>query len=260
MAWNWIKPWLYIALSSLMVLAVSCGLPENKNISEPGRVYYDSDQNKVGFISIADPLITGYEIYYKIYALDSPRISEDESKFDPAFYENNNMPSGNAVPRSLGFHKMGFVGESNPKSPLISLSSGGKNVTISFADAISQGEDRDPVLSIDSRVVNTTMGIPARGVKYSGITNINAYASNNTFKRFVLNYEFENPYNQKDGDIKKALGEGAGENITIAFAVTSYGLDPSSLRPIVSLPIHIGTVYQNNFVDNDENAPNYQGL
>ncbi len=243
---------LLIFISSL--LTGSCGLPVYEVLDPPDM--YNPGSYQIGFQTPDDSSIDGYIIYYKIYEYNHTSISTDKAKFSASYYENDDseLDSGTSLPESLKFYKLGFTGQSNNENyPHIPLSGSNHNVIIDFTSALNQISD--PVLSIDGTVYSD---IPARGVLYSDIDSYTT--SENTFKRFINNYEFENPENEVDADLKTMRANNGGSlsgitSIEIAFVAISYGISAGTLEQMMSVPIYLGTVTQNNFTDNSSNTP-----
>ena len=240
---------------TLSLLAGSCGLPVYEVLASPDM--YNPGSYQVGFQTPDDSSIDGYIIYYKIYEYNHTSISTDKAKFNASYYENSEsdeLDSGTSLPERLKFFKLGFTGQSsNQNYPHIALSGPNHNVIIDFTSALNQ--DSDPVLSIDG---SDYSDIPARGVLYSAIK---AYTSSeNTFKRFINNYEFENSGNEVDADLKTMKANNGGSlngitSIEIAFVAISYGISAGTLEQMMSVPVYLGTVTQNNFSDNNSNVP-----
>ena len=246
---------LYL-LITVTLLTTSCGLPVYEVLDAPER--YNPGSYQVGFQTPDDSAIDGYIIYYKIYESNHSSISSDEAKFSASYYENSNdeLDFGTSLPESLNFFPLGFVGQSNNENfPHIPLSGSDHDVNFNFFDALNQISGSDPVLSIDGFEYN---GIPARGVKYSEIESYTS--SEDTFKRFVKNYEFENSSNDVDADLVSMKSNNGGSlsgiiSIEIAFVAISYGISAGTLEQMMSIPVYLGTVTQNNFSDNSSNTP-----
>lgn len=247
----------------LTLIVTSCGLPLYEALDPPRAVSLGSGVNAVGFTSADDDLVDGYVVYYKIYHSGDELIlqREEEKQFDPSYYENDNLnelPSGDTLPLQLGFYKLGFVNDTASFNPQLPVNAGGRTVLIDFTDSRIQSSGSDPVIYVDGTNMNNDYGVPARGVKYSDAgSDLILYFNNKTFKRFVKNYEYTNSINYIDADIKQMLSRGGTgvSNIVIAFVVYSYGISNTTLEPLSSIPVHLGTVYQDNLLDNSENRP-----
>ena len=245
----------YLVIFILSLLSESCGLPVYEVLDSPDM--YNPGSYQVGFQTPSDSSIDGYIIYYKIYEYNHTSISTDKAKFNASYYENDengDLDSGTSLPERLKFYKLGFTGQSsNDNYPHISLSGANHNVVIDFTSALNQ--ESDPVLRIDGTVYSD---IPARGVLYSDIKSY--VSSENTFKRFVKNYEFENSGNELDADLKTMKSNNGGSlngitSVEIAFVAISYGISAGTLEQMMSVPVYLGTVTQNNFSDNNSNTP-----
>lgn len=221
------------AAAALSILFVSsCGLPSYSSLDAPSVISYGST-NKVGFNPADD--VDGYIIYYKIYEYGSSSIDSDEDKFDPSNYDDDNIPNGTTVPENQDFTEMRWANVNSSTTPLIEYD-GDDSVVFDFTSSINLGDSgvSDPVLYINDNDMSSSMGIPGRGVK----------GSDGNYKRFVLDYELT------DSDMDSSVN--TNESIIIAFAAISYGLDPSSLDSSMSVPVYLGTVYQQNFKETED--------
>ena len=243
---------LFIFLIIITYFLLSCGLAQYE-VLDPPRMYSPGD-NQVGFQTPDNEIIDGYIIYYKIYRYDDSTIDTDESYFNPDNFEDesSDYESGTAVPEELDFFMLGFLGTTtNETFPHISQTGSGHYIAFDFTDSLNQ--NTDPILLIDGTNYNQDIGVPARGVKYK----------DNTFKSFINNYEFSNDSNEIDEDLD-SMDDSLGSaetlddvgTIEIAFVAISYGISASSFEQMMSIPVHLGTVQINNFVDANGNTSN----
>ncbi len=250
---------LFLAIS-ISLTCISCGLPDYALLEPPTIVSYT--RNSVAFRAADDSnnSINGYYIYYKIYDYNDSSISNEADQFDPAYYDNSSLsslPNGSTLPVRLGFSKMGYVGSTSNSGYQVIHGSSSDIIEINFENSINQDSGTDPVIFLNGSDMNGTYGIPARGIKYNE-ADFGGYTGNNTFKRFVKNYEYENTYGKSyvDGDIEELIdGNPSPTNIQIAFAVYSYSYDFSAFEELTSIPVYLGTVDQNNFSDNATDIP-----
>jgi hypothetical protein len=243
---------------SLFMLLSGCGLPTYEALDPPTSASTGSSYS-VAFTSDNDTEIFGYNIYYKIYVADDILIRTEEKLFDPTTYENNDLdelPSGDTLPKELGFFKMGFIDKTTTFDPQIELTGGGHSVVIDFTSSSPQTSGSDPVITVDTTDMNNDYGIPARGVTYSEAgSSYPDYFNNKTYKRFVKNYEYDGSF--VDADIEDAIPSGdiSVTSIEIAFVVFSYGVSDTTLEPLSSIPVHVGTIRQDTISDNNLNEP-----
>ncbi len=219
----------------LILFAAGCGLPSYSYLDEPSVIDYGSS-NKVGFNAADGSGVDGYIIYYKIYADGDEDIDDDEDRFDASYYDDDSIPDGTTVPESLSFEKMAWAGVSSYTTPVIGYD-GDDDVVLDFTSSINQDSGNDPVLYIDGSSMSSSMGIPGRGVK----------DSDSLYKRFVQDYDFD------DSDLDSTITGGSTIKIQIAFVAISYGLDASTLDSSMSVPVYLGTVYQTNFEETEDN-------
>ena len=241
---------LYIisVLLSLFLIS-SCGLP-NYEVLEAPTVYSPPGSSTVGFETPGDDTIDGYIIYYKIYYYGDTQIDDDEDQFDESYYSNDDLPSGTSVPESLDFYNLGFVDDtSNTSYPHIPLTGSSHQVYFDFSQTLLRLDD--PELYIDSTSYNSAIGIPARGVTYDDVYN----SGDNTFKRFLKNYEFD-PYLDADlVSMKSSAGTLTdGMSVEIAFVAISYGISPDSFDQLMSVPVYLGTIELTSIYDNSANS------
>ncbi|MBF9016083.1 MULTISPECIES: hypothetical protein [unclassified Oceanispirochaeta] len=243
----------------LTLILSGCGLPVYEALDPPTVAFLSSGVNSVAFTSDDDELIDGYVIYYKVYYADDTLIRTEEKQFDPTTYENNDLdeiPSGKTLPEKLGFYKIGFRSRTNRTDPQIPVSVGGSTVIIDFTNSSPQIFGSDPTIYVDNTDMNPDFGIPARSVVYSDAGSaFPNYVNDHTFKRFVRNYEYGSSY--KDADISQALSRGGSDiaTIDIAFVAYSYGISNTTLEPLSSIPVYLGTVRQTSMSDNNPNTP-----
>jgi len=247
-------------MAFFFLLLLSCGIPTYEVLDPPRK--YNPGSNMVGFQTPNNDEIDGYIIYYKIYKYNDSTISTDEAKFNKSYYTNSSseLPSGTTLPESLGFYKMGYIGKTNNEAfPHIPLRGSGHNVLLNFSSSInlSSTSVTDPVLEINGTDYTSTIGTPARGVIYSAISSYNT--SNNTFKRFIKNYEFLNS-SSYDVDLSSMRSSNGGSfsgitQIQIAFVAISYGISDANFEQLMSTPEYLGTITQNNFSDNSADSP-----
>jgi len=245
----------------LILLIGACGLPVYEALDPPSVEILGTGVNSVAFTSDDDDLIDGYVIYYKIYYADDTLIRTEEKLFDPTVYDNSDsseMPSGDSLPEDLGFYKLGFKSQNNRIDPQLPVTGGGNSVLIDFTNSSPQTEIFDPVVYVDNTNMNSDFGVPARGVVYSDAgSSYPAYNNDDTFKRFVRNYEYDGSY--EDADIRQALTRGGSDisTIDIAFVAYSYGMSNTTLEPLSSIPVYLGTIRQTSMLDNNSNTPDY---
>ncbi len=235
-----------------IVLIFSCGMPSFQVLPPPVSLSFTGN-DKVGFQTVAEPgLLRGYVIYYKIYPQGDIRISNDRKRFDPSTYENENaIPIGPTLPVSLGFSRMGFVGDERSDTTIIDYTTAGDEVALDFTDAQSQANGIDPLITLNG-VSNWPS--PARAIRYSDAT-FGQYntggAGGNTLKRFVKNYEYQNSVNYRDLDLRYIST--ATTIINIAFVAYSFGYD--GVDRLESLPVYLGEIEQIDFEDNSLDEP-----
>ncbi|MDC7232322.1 MAG: hypothetical protein PQJ58_03760 [Spirochaetales bacterium] len=241
-------------------------MPVYEALDPPEALTLSSSYNAVGFTTEGDSMIDGYVIYYKIYYSGDTLVRSEELLFDPTTYENddlNELPSGSQLPKELGFYKLGFVRKTTQVDPQLPILGGGQNVILDFTSSLQQTSTIDPVILLDGTNMNDDFGIPARGVVYSEAASYYPnYASDNTYKRFVRNYEYQGSYIDKD--IKQAIDRSSSGTslsvIEIAFVAYSYGISDTTLEPLSSIPVYLGTVDQNTLQNNVGNEPDETGL
>jgi hypothetical protein len=222
-----------------IVILFSCGLPVYKVLEPP--VYYGSSNYAVGFRTPDDPIIDGYVIYYKIYNTGENLIREDEKLFDPDYYQNTagtELPFGESLPRDLNFYQLGILGNNVVSYPQIPWSESGDILQIDFTGALNQ--ESDPVFTMNGLVMTDSIAVPARYTRYTSGT------LSGTFKSFINNYSYSNDVDILD--VKNRTGA-ILQNIEIAFVAISYGISSTTLQPMMSVPVHLGTILQQNMSD-----------
>lgn len=260
--------YFFLLYSFLLLFSTSCGLPVYEALDPPVAASLGTGVNAVAFTSQDDDLIDGYVVYYKIYYSGDSLIRTEEKRFDPTVYENDNsneLDSGDSLPKQLGFYQLGYLNKTTIFQPQISLKGGGHLVKIDFTNSSSQTSTADPSMSINNISVSSDpdFGVPAREINYSD-AGFGTYLNDSGFKRFVRNYEFDNSANYIDADLKQmltryqsAFTDTHPTVIEIAFVVYSYGISNTTLEPLSSIPVYLGTVKQDTFQNNILNAPDY---
>ncbi len=249
-----------LVLIAGFAVITGCGIPDYIAIEAPIKVSTESSLS-VAFTAPADDLyIEGYVVYYKIYAgnTDRSNVGEaDVTKFSSeSAYSNNEIPIGEAVPKTQGYFRMGKSEERDFNDPTIKHSDVGANTMVEIKfdsqNGVNAYANAADIESLARGVVDyrsSSHFIPFYGDWSISSDWIDSDLRRNTGSSGFLQYQ---PVDNEDDyksieKISTSLEELASissgsEPIQIGIAVHAIGRDPATLQPLYSSPVHLGFI------------------
>ena len=198
--------------AAAVLLTGGCGLPRLAVINEPVSISPPAN-NVIAFRTPSvDRNITGYAIYYKIYAGESDRRSQrDESYWfvsSSTAYSVTEMQPGPDVPNKRGFFRLGVLGRSEIPGigqPYINHRGPGQTVYIDFTPDRREFGDSgsssraEPVIGFGSFPVNPVLRVSR------GFIGDPGESGSKTLRSFVNDWQFDlgNPNGYHDADLRR---------------------------------------------------------
>ena len=199
--------------AAVFLLAGGCGLPRLEVINEPVRMSSPANNVITFRTPSVDKNITGYAIYYKIYAGDSDRRSQRDESFwfvsSSTAYSVTEMQPGPDVPNKRGFFRVGVLGQSEIPGigqPYIDHRGPGQSVYIDFTPDRKEFGDSgtssraEPVIGFDSFPVVPVFRLSRGFIGEPG------GSGSETLRSFVNDWVFDlgNPNGYHDADLRRA--------------------------------------------------------
>ncbi len=251
-----------------LILISGCGLPSSESIESPSFIETGLDTSAAFQTPLDDQNIAGYILYYKVYTGNSDYDSvgePDREKFDDVTqYNNNEVPAGSIVPKQQGFFRMGKADGSTLDEPVINQNTVAAGTTV----YIEYDENKKLIAYTDKDdPQNSTVQELARGVvdfnsadspflsfddwvfDSNNYTDVDLYRNKSTAgfldyqpasTQAIYNTATETSRSIPLTDIDDKLDEAIP--IQIGVVVHSTGIDPQSLQPLNSIPIHLGKI------------------
>ncbi len=251
----------------LLILISGCGLPDYQSIEPPSFSETGSEYSVAFLTPIDDQNIEGYIIYYKVYTglsdYDLVGVADRQKFDDETQYSNNEISAGSVVPNQQGFFRMGKASESTLDEPVISQNTvtTGTAIYIGYEDEkliayIDEDQPQDSIIQelargvLDFNVANPSfLSFNDWVFDSNNYTDIDLYRNKSTTG--FLDYQpvrTEAIYNTATSisipltDISSPNELDKNIPILIGVVVHSTGIDPQTLKPLNSIPIHLGTI------------------